>query len=323
MKNKIITSLDNISKIEWSAVLFYTEHLDDNLEGHLEAFDMFLMDIGNTGATDYLFTEEVSTYMMENDYHLPEAKTRIGLIHSHHTMGVFFSSTDKDELVDNSEAHDYYLSLIVNNKREAIAKVVVKGTSEHSIEVLGKKVITKDTSQQLFSVDVTVNGLSPIFHTGILNRIEELTAANTPAPTLKLLETNKKEYPYLDSLVFEPGNKEDARIIYNICATALSGELYTGNQSGILNSCASDFVDIFGPFSSKIDLFTTNLDKAVKHYIKDDVDFITLLHQMYVQYKHSLVLPANNYILETLNACCGEYLGEREVNSFNDLFNLS
>lgn len=50
---------------------------------------------------------------MEGNEHLEEC--RIGHIHSHNTMGVFFSGTDWGELEDNAPNHNYYLSLIVNN----------------------------------------------------------------------------------------------------------------------------------------------------------------------------------------------------------------
>lgn len=41
-------------------------------------------------------------------------------------MGVFFSGTDKDELIENSEYHNFYLSLIVNNRNEMVAKVAFR-----------------------------------------------------------------------------------------------------------------------------------------------------------------------------------------------------
>lgn len=49
--------------------------------------------------------------------------TNVKLIHSHNNMSVFFSGTDVSELEDNAPNHEYYLSLIVNNKGDKQAKV--------------------------------------------------------------------------------------------------------------------------------------------------------------------------------------------------------
>jgi len=45
-------------------------------------------------------------------------------------MPVFFSGTDIEELAENSAAHDYYLSLITNNRGEFCAKVAHRGRLE-------------------------------------------------------------------------------------------------------------------------------------------------------------------------------------------------
>lgn len=111
-----------ISKVEWSGILFY------KTEGSIQdptTFKIILEDIlplhkGTVSYTEYTFDERVVEYMMENE-HLEEC--RIGHIHSHNTMGVFFSGTDWSELEDNAPNHNYYLSLIVNNFMDFCAKV--------------------------------------------------------------------------------------------------------------------------------------------------------------------------------------------------------
>lgn len=50
-------------------------------------------------------------------------------------MDVFFSGTDKQELVTNSEHHNFYLSLIVNNRNEMTAKVAFRTKIEKKITV--------------------------------------------------------------------------------------------------------------------------------------------------------------------------------------------
>ena len=122
--NQIQYLCQQIAKVEWSGILFY------KTEGSIqnpETFKIILEDIlplhkGTSTYTEYTFDERVIEYMeLEGNEHLEEC--RIGHIHSHNTMGVFFSGTDWSELHDNAPNHNYYLSLIVNNFMDFCAKV--------------------------------------------------------------------------------------------------------------------------------------------------------------------------------------------------------
>jgi hypothetical protein len=122
--NQIQYLCQQIAKVEWSGILFY------KTEGSIQdpsSFKIILEDIlplhkGTSTYTEYTFDERVIDYMeMEGNEHLEEC--RIGHIHSHNTMGVFFSGTDWSELEDNAPNHNYYLSLIVNNFMDFCAKV--------------------------------------------------------------------------------------------------------------------------------------------------------------------------------------------------------
>lgn len=107
-----------IKAIEWSAILVY-EVVEGEVEKPetlvLRVKDFILMDIGNATYTEYEFSTDDDysftkyTDALENGY-------KIGHLHTHHTMNCFFSGTDTDELFDNSEKHNFYLSLIVNFK---------------------------------------------------------------------------------------------------------------------------------------------------------------------------------------------------------------
>lgn len=123
-----------IRDVEWSGILLYSVHGSIHSPGTLELIteDIIPMNKGNQTYTEYNFTEKKRDnsgyedkhidYVMEN----PEAMDwKIGHIHSHNTMNVFFSGTDSTELKDNSVTHDFYLSLIVNNKMEMTARVAV------------------------------------------------------------------------------------------------------------------------------------------------------------------------------------------------------
>jgi len=115
-----------ISEVEWSGVLFYT------VEGSIKDFDkvklivqdVYPMDKGDTASTGYDLGEDFVEYRMDN----PETlKWKIGMIHSHHHMKAYFSGVDLSELNDNTEFHNYYLSLVVNNQGALVAKVAFRG----------------------------------------------------------------------------------------------------------------------------------------------------------------------------------------------------
>jgi hypothetical protein len=113
--------------LEWSGVLLYS------VEGSIEQYDtvklkvedIFLMDIGSAGGTEFELGEELVEYRMNN---MESLSWKDGLIHSHHNMETYFSGTDKSELNDSSEFHNYYLSLIVNNRGDYTAKVAFRGS---------------------------------------------------------------------------------------------------------------------------------------------------------------------------------------------------
>lgn len=107
--------------IEWSGVIFYKtegQFATPTFKCILE--DFFLMHIGNEVFTSYLFNEQLSRYMTKHPHLL---EYRIGHMHSHHNMGVFFSPEDQGELRNNAGNHNFYLSVIVNNREDIIARV--------------------------------------------------------------------------------------------------------------------------------------------------------------------------------------------------------
>lgn len=128
--NQIKYLTDKISAVEWSGVMFYSVEgdINDRSTFKINLEEIFLMDKGNGASTEFLFDESVIQYIMEKEERLD---WKIGLIHSHNSMGVFFSGTDMDELKENAPKHNYYFSLIVNNKLEFKAKVALYGKIEN------------------------------------------------------------------------------------------------------------------------------------------------------------------------------------------------
>ena len=108
--------------LEWSGVLLYT--IDgsitdlDNATFHAHKF--FPLDIGTPGYTEFDYNEKI---MQMYDMWEDAIDMQIGLIHTHHTMKAYFSATDDDELHDNVDKHNYYLSLIVSQTSDYCAQV--------------------------------------------------------------------------------------------------------------------------------------------------------------------------------------------------------
>lgn len=124
----------SIPKVEWSGILFYTT------EGSIEkpaTFKITLktilpLDMGTSAFTEYALDERFINFL-EEDFDT-RAQWKVGHIHSHNVMGVFFSGTDLAELNDNAPSHNFYLSLIVNNYMDFVAKVAFIGVAQRDIK---------------------------------------------------------------------------------------------------------------------------------------------------------------------------------------------
>jgi hypothetical protein len=143
-------------KEEWSGVLFYeVEGTIRNVpEMKIILKDIFLMDRGSSAYTSFTWDEDIVTFQMDNP-HLLEYK--IGHIHSHNVMQVFFSGTDWSELNDNCPNHNFYLSVIVNNYMDVTAKVAF--TAEPPKEQIYE---CKDEDGKDYKLRITKESVKPI-----------------------------------------------------------------------------------------------------------------------------------------------------------------
>jgi hypothetical protein len=118
-----------IPRHEWSGTLFYEVTGEFGEPGFsITAKELYLQDIGSAAYTEYETGDPEFIQLLMKRADLREM--RQGHIHSHNTMGVFFSGTDDDELLENSQFHNYYFSLIVNNANEMKAKVAFRAEVE-------------------------------------------------------------------------------------------------------------------------------------------------------------------------------------------------
>ena len=89
VEEKIRYLIRKFPSTEWSGILFYTHQgtfEENNLT--ITCQDIFPMDLGTSGWTEFKMSEDVAAYMAEN---IELFDCEMGLIHSHHIMGERFA----------------------------------------------------------------------------------------------------------------------------------------------------------------------------------------------------------------------------------------
>lgn len=89
------------------------------------------MHVGDTVSTEYNLDARFMDFL-EEDFE-ERCTWSVGHIHSHHCMKTYFSGVDNEELWENSNSHNYYLSFITNNYLDFEAKVAFTSTAKKQI----------------------------------------------------------------------------------------------------------------------------------------------------------------------------------------------
>ena len=174
-----------INNVEWSGLLFYQPigDIKDLSTFKIIAKDVYLMDIGTSSYTEYSFNESIMNFYDK----FPEAMNyKIAHIHSHNSMNSFFSSTDNDELKDNAKNYNYYLSLIVNNKMDMVAKLAMAGKSTQILTL-------KDNNGLLFNLDIKEKPIIGTINVNVFPFDENITEIEKRVKELKDKEKEKEE----------------------------------------------------------------------------------------------------------------------------------
>ena len=112
-----------VHEVEWSGVLFYKkEGSFENNDLKITCVDIFPMDIGSNGFTDFDDTPDIASYRCEHLELLDEGIYE-GLVHSHNCMKAFFSGVDTNTLLEEGTDRNHFVSLIVNNEGSYVAAV--------------------------------------------------------------------------------------------------------------------------------------------------------------------------------------------------------
>lgn len=133
--------------LEWSGYIFYDTigSLEDPDNMIVNITDFILLDIGTSGATDIQPTGEQIVDIYSERPHLMGKS--FGCLHTHHSMGLFFSGTDTDTLLESAPQFDMFVSVIVNHKDHPIAKISQAGIIE-SIERYAYKIKGNTITQE-------------------------------------------------------------------------------------------------------------------------------------------------------------------------------
>lgn len=198
-----------INKEEWSGVLFYSVEgsIRDPANMVMTAEDVFLMDKGSAGYTNYSFNDpKLAEYVMSDSYNM---NWKIGHIHSHHSMRVFFSGTDQDEIYENSEFHNYYLSLIVNNFMDREAKIAFRGTipaQEFSYQA-------RDEDGEFYPLSTTVRARDKVFVVDCVIEVADNSVTVSDDFAARVTEIiNVKDAKEADHLKEKYFGKDDDRV---------------------------------------------------------------------------------------------------------------
>lgn len=152
---KIRYLINKFPHTEWSGILFYS-YSGSFEDGSLviTCKDIYPMDLGSAGFTSFQMSPDVASYIAQN----PELfNCSMGLVHSHHNMGAFFSQTDIGTLRSEGNDTTCFVSLIVDTQgtytaaitrkvSETVMTVVTVGPSTYEFFGEGTKKTSKDNT---------------------------------------------------------------------------------------------------------------------------------------------------------------------------------
>ena len=215
---KIRHLCNKVHNIEWSGTLFYKVEgsLDD---GTFKAtcLDICVMDIGAAGYTEFKDTSDIINYRVEHK--LLQQGIYEALIHSHHSMKAYFSGTDTNTLIDEGSDLNHFLSLIVNNDGQYVARITRKlkkkvktealitytESSEYNTYEDTTIIVSKDAQRQETKIEEKETTVIEYFE-GIINKVEAqepFTELNARLEEIKNSKS-KKLYNGLNLLYQEP-----------------------------------------------------------------------------------------------------------------------
>lgn len=169
VEEKIRYLIRKFPHTEWSGVLFirHTGTFEDN-NLVITCEDLYPMDLGSSGWTEFKMTEDVTAYMAEN---IELFECDLALCHSHHSLGAFFSGQDIKTLQIEGNDTNCFVSLIVDTRGTYQAAITRKLTQNiestikhysHSYEFFGEGTV-QESGNPVEETKVTENTIIEYF----------------------------------------------------------------------------------------------------------------------------------------------------------------
>lgn len=277
---------------EWSGILFYkltgsVENIE-NLE--ILLVDILPMDKGSSVSTSFEYDEDFLKYLDDN----PELEDcKHGLIHSHNKMNSFFSSTDISELEDNTKFHNFYLSVVSNNKLELIGKLCflgkplledtkysVKNEKGNIFNMIFKK--KEEPKEEVLSFDCDIEiPKSNILSESFIEKAEEICKP-------KRVQSNNYKYSY--------GNWGDFENWGNNTYNKKNSQLIEKNKKQLKM-----------PFFDNIEnTDNNNIFENTQNFSKQDIEtfMFSLLSKFFKNEKFSNIKDIENHIVLNIDKLC-------------------
>jgi proteasome lid subunit RPN8/RPN11 len=187
---------NQINEVEWSGVLFYSVKGVFGKPSFKVTLEYILpMNKGSHAYTEFEYDNSVVEFMMEH----PEAmEWKQGLIHSHNNMSAYFSGTDVEELMDNASQHNYYLSVVVNNRFDIVGRIAFEAINKDEITKYQiraddgsyKWFKVKENNKKIFYYECEINSKTYSVDDKFAKYVEKIKAKSTNHRTFELSAPN-------------------------------------------------------------------------------------------------------------------------------------
>ena len=304
---KISFLCNKINNVEWSGILFY------KTEGHpinLDTFKVTAVDILPMHKGEPTYTEfEINESIIDAYDNNPELENcKMGIIHSHVNMDVFFSGTDTGTLHEYAKLSNYCLSFIVNNYGKMIAKVAYPIKKDYSE---GKKLykngdgnwvelakVDNLESFEIVSIDLKIvkeqETLDLFFVDAVDKVIKEAEASTLPIYNYNINSNNKYHNPFdYSNKPANTSNKLNEEALALRFMYAVLADCTYGSQIPPKNSITDNVI------ATIAHAYSTNKFKTVKLETKYNLCFNN--YSTYVQNQQlffNVLITAMEYILE-------------------------
>lgn len=263
---KINYLCNKINNTEWSGVLFYsfTGVFEKDLVITVE--DILPLNIGSVSYTEFDGNDvDIPNYIIDNNL----VNCRQGLIHSHHKMSTFFSSTDLDTLSEEGENNIHFVSLIVNNDNEYSAaitskvriqkKIITTTTTNGSfISFEGRNYNGNDDSETVETIDEYIIKYSTMEI--LIENSDKLTKIDT------LIEKAKEKNKIIAASKYQLPTNNFINNFLHSTKNIKEEEVFVEDDYNIYGNYGDEYIDTYGQYINNYEQLNNNA-----LYIKEDL----------------------------------------------------